>query len=435
MYVLSQLKSFKKRSSTIKFIPLSLIIGVVASICINLVPYKLDFESFSKIAFHIFNMSVISMGLTTTSSKEGQHVTHKTILGGIWMTAIFTAILCLQSITGFGSVTLFNTIGNNSFFEGYGLLSGHGFAQGSGHSTAIGSVWESEYDLNGAISIGLTFSAIGYLIAVVVGVPFTKWLLMKTNHNVIVQTKDELKIKNIKESTRKPLKIPKYISNILTIITIYIISIIIAFILRDVVLRDVLKDFSVAQMISNIILGLIFVIGLAIAILFKTFLTIIKRNSLLNNHIQKRSTSALIDILIISTFLSIEYSIISRVGIPILMIILCNIIITCLAFYLIRLKSKANYLNERVAALLGTTFGSLANGLILLKILDPKIKSPVYYELALMNFYSAFTLGHIMFIIFAIGEWNNLSIIMGIYFITFILSLVIARFVEMKLKK
>ena len=373
------------------------------------------------------------MGLTS-SENDRQPAKHKTIWGGIWMTAIFTAILCLQSITGFGSVAVFNAFAENSFFSGYGLLSGHGFAQGSGHSMSIGLIWESEYDLIGAISIGLTFSAIGYLIAVIVGIPFTKWLLMKPNYEVSAKPTDKFEIINPEWNSGPSLKIYDYILNLLYIVVIYIISIITAFALRDIVLRDLLKDYSIAQMISNVILGLIFAIGLAIAILFKTFLIKIKRKSLLNNPIQKRYTSSLIDLLIISTFLSIEYSIISHVGVPIIMIILFNTIITCLAFYLIHLKSKANYLSQRVAALFGTSFGSLANGLILLKMLDPKIKSPVYFELALMNFYSAFTLGHIMLIIFAIGEWNSLSIIAGIYFITLILSIIIARLVEVKLK-
>ncbi len=373
------------------------------------------------------------MGLTK-SENAGQRLKHQTKWGGIWMTAIFTAILCLQSITGFGSVAVFNAIADNCFFEGYGLLSGHGFAQGSGHSMAIGSIWESEYDLNGAISIGLTFSAIGYLIAVVVGIPFTNWLVTKGDDNVIAEPKEEFETITKEAKTRPSLKIQNYSSNFLILAMIYIISIFIAFFLRDVILRDVLKGYSLAQTLSNIIMGLIFVIGLAIAIFFKAFLVKTRRNSVLDNPIQKKYTSALIDLLIISTFLSIQYTFITQVGVPILMIIVFNTIVTCLAFYLIHIKSRANYLSERIAALLGTSFGSLANGLILLKMLDPKIKSPVYFELALMNFYSAFTLGHITLIIFAIGEWNDIGLIAVIYFITFIVSLIIARIVEGKLK-
>ncbi len=432
LYLLSQSKLLRSHSSVTKFIPSSLIIGLVVSIVINAIPYKIEFESFSTIAFHIFNLSVISMGLTSTEN-DGTKTKHKTIWGGIWMTAIFTAILCLQSITGFGSVTLFNAFGENSFFEGYGLLSGHGFAQGSGHSMSIGSIWESKYDLKGAISIGLTFSAIGYLIAVVVGIPFTKWFLMKSNPSLIHEKNDEPLVLESEMEENGRTKISDYTSNILVLVIIYMLSIFIAFFLRDVVLKDWLQEYNFAQTLANIIMGLIFVIGLAMAIIFKAILFKIKVNSVLNNQIQKRYTSSLIDLLIISTFLSIKYAIISDVGIPIIMVIVFNTLITCFAFYMIHIKSRANYLSERVAALLGTTFGSLANGLFLLKILDPKIKSPVYYELALMNFYSAFTLGHIMLIIFAIGEWNNLGAITGIYFITLILSLIVARFVEVKL--
>ena len=433
LYSMSQSKLIKNRASAIKFIPLSLIVGLVASILINLTPFEIDYESFSTIAFHIFNMSVISMGLTKSENGD-QQLKHQTKWGGIWMTAIFTAVLCLQSITGFGSVALFNAIDGNNFFEGYGLLSGHGFAQGSGHSMAIGTIWEAEYGLSGAISIGLTFSAVGYLIAVVVGIPFTKWLLVKGNRTMVTKAEDGSENRRMEAKTVPSGKSSEYISNFLILVIIYVISIFLAFFLRDTVLRGALKDYSLAQTLSNIIMGLIFVIGLAIAILFKAFLAKIKRGSLLNDQVQKRYTSALIDLLIISTFLSIEYAFISQVGVPILMIIIFNTAITCFAFYLIHLKSSATYLSERIAALLGTTFGSLANGLILLKMLDPKIKSPVYYELALMNFYSAFSLGHIMLIIFSIGEWNNMGLIAGIYFITFIVSIVLARLVELKLK-
>lgn len=433
LYVVSQLKLFKKQSSALKFIPASLIIGLVVFILINLAPFKIDYDSFSSIAFHIFNMSVIAMGLTQSESG-GQQVKHQTKWGGIWMTAVFTAILCLQSVTGFGSVALFNAISDNGFFEGYGLLSGHGFAQGSGHSMAIGSIWESAYDLNGAISIGLTFSAIGYLIAVVIGIPFTKWLMKSGKYIIILSSKGESEVNSEVLKADASAKIPKIILNLVILIVIYIVSIYTAFFLRDFVLRDVLKEYSLAQTLSNIIVGLIFVIGLAIAIIFKAFLIKTKRRSVLNNPIQKKNTSALIDLLIISTFLSIQYEFITKVGVPIIMIIVFNTVVTCLAFYLIHLKSRANYLSERIAALLGTSFGSLANGLILLKMLDPKIESPVYFELALMNFYSAFTLGHIMLIIFAIGEWKDMGLIAAIYFITLFISLIMARFVEGKLK-
>ena len=373
------------------------------------------------------------MGLTT-SENGGQQSKHQIKWGGIWMTLIFTAILCLQSVTGYGCSALYNAISDSSFFEGYGLLSGHGFAQGSGHSMAIGTIWESTYNLKGALSIGLTFSAIGYLIAVAVGIPFTKWLMKIDMKGVQAVSNNEFEVDNAELKPAVPLKISSYFSNFVVLIIIYVLSIYITFFLRDVVLKDWLKEFSAAQTLANIITGLIFVIGLAIAILFKGFLVKIKRDSLLNNPVQKKYTSALIDLLIISTFLSIQYAVITQVGVPIIMIIILNIIITCLAFYLIRLKSKANFLSERVAALLGTSFGSLANGLILLKMLDPKIKSPVYFELALMNFYSAFTLGHIMFIIFAIGEWNDMNLIAGIYFITFVVSILLARIIEVKLK-
>ena len=305
LYVISQSKLFKNQPLATKFIPISLTIGLVASILINLTPFEIDYESFSTIAFHIFNLSVISMGLIK-SENGGRQLKHQTKWGGIWMTAIFTAVLCLQSITGYGSVALFNAIDGDNFFEGYGLLSGHGFAQGSGHSMAIGTIWEAEYGLSGAISIGLTFSAVGYLIAVVVGIPFTKWLLVKGKRTMVTKSRDGSAFERKEAMTELPVKSFEYISNVLILVIIYVISIFLAFFLRDTVLRGALKDYGLAQTLSNIIMGLIFVIGLAIAILFKAFLVKIKRGSLLNDQVQKRYTSALIDLLIISTFLSIE---------------------------------------------------------------------------------------------------------------------------------
>ena len=59
-----------------------------------------------------------------------------------------------------------------------GLPGGHGFTQGPGQPLAIADGWK-KMGLTDSISIGLAFSAVGFFVAALVGVPIANWGIKK----------------------------------------------------------------------------------------------------------------------------------------------------------------------------------------------------------------------------------------------------------------
>jgi hypothetical protein len=95
------------------------------------------------------------------------------------------------------------------------------------------------------------------------------------------------------------------------------------------------------------------------------------------------------------------------------MISLIGGILTTLLIVLLGRKLK-NYFWERILAIFGTVTGTTSTGLLLLKIVDPKLETPVAKELALMNLFSIPIIG-IYTIIINGYFWWKLSLLTMIF--------------------
>jgi ESS family glutamate:Na+ symporter len=155
--------------------PSCLIGGVFGFIFMSMGWIEIHHETFMLIAFHLFSLGFVSIGLTGGNGKE----VGKTIFkGSLWMALAWTASLSIQSITGAGII-----FGLNQFFdpifEGLGFLVGHGYTQGPGQTLAIASVWQKSFHVPDVVTIGLTFAAIGFFVAAFIGVPLANWGVRK----------------------------------------------------------------------------------------------------------------------------------------------------------------------------------------------------------------------------------------------------------------
>ncbi|MFN3246886.1 MAG: hypothetical protein ACK42K_09335 [Leptonema sp. (in: bacteria)] len=119
------------------------------------------------------------------------------------------------------------------------------------------------------------------------------------------------------------------------------------------------------------------------------------------------------DFLVVSTIASIQIHIFKTYLIPIVLISLIGGILTTLLIVLLGRKLK-NYFWERILAIFGTVTGTTSTGLLLLKIVDPKLETPVAKELALMNLFSIPIIG-IYTIIINGYFWWKLSLLTMIF--------------------
>ena len=104
----------------------------------------------------------------------------------------------------------------------------------------------------------------------------------------------------------------------------------------------------------------------------------------LDNSTTRRITSSTIDYMICAVFMGISMSEIQAILVPFLVTVVVAALLTyCVVLWFARRMPEYGF--ERGLAILGCYTGTVASGILLLRIVDPDFKSPAAVELAIMN--------------------------------------------------
>ncbi len=159
-------------------IPSCLIGGILGIILFNTGIMRVPVTKLEIFAYHLFNISFISVGLTR---NEASKTTAKTSIhifkAPLWMALTQSVIFPLQAISGGVIVALFGLFGIK-LFPTFGFLAPLGFEEGPGQALSIGKVWQG-LGFEHATTIGLTFAAMGFFFSFFVGVPLVNWGIRK----------------------------------------------------------------------------------------------------------------------------------------------------------------------------------------------------------------------------------------------------------------
>jgi ESS family glutamate:Na+ symporter len=335
-------------------------------------------------AYHFFNISFISVGLTRDDEDANPVSGKQKLRGPTWMALMQGLTFPLQAIVGGLFVIGFGLIGLE-LFPTFGFLVPLGFNEGPGQALSIGKAWEGVGFANAA-TIGLTFAALGYFFAFFVGVPLVNYGIRKgwatfgsreLSRDFIVG----LLPKNAKSETAGNLTI--HTGNAETLAfqaalvgLVYGITWMVVKLLGSALPPDV----------ATILWGFFFFFGLAIAYIVKWIMKVAGVVHLVDPGIQRRITGWSVDYLIVATVAAIQLKIVWDYFLPISLIALTNGILTTLLVVHFGKKLEV-YGLERSAAIFGTVTGTVSCGLLLLRIVDPEFKTPVAFEIAIMNIF------------------------------------------------
>ena len=154
--------------------PSCLIGGLLGLALLQTDLFRVETSLLETFAYHLFNISFISVGLTIRTPEEQKAYGGREVLkGSVWMALVSGVMMPLQAIIGGGMVLMFNYFDFN-LFKTFGFFAPLGFLQGPGQVLSVGKVWETLGFANAA-TIGLTFATIGFLFAFFVGVPLANW--------------------------------------------------------------------------------------------------------------------------------------------------------------------------------------------------------------------------------------------------------------------
>lgn len=385
-------------------IPSCLLGGILGLILLNLGIIPLSSKNLEGFAYHCFNISFISVGLTQNGNSQKSTAKDRYLLKGpLWMALTQSVVFPLQAIIGGSCVGLFGFIGIK-LFPTFGFFAPLGFEEGPGQALSFGKVWEG-FGFENAATIGLTFAAIGFFFAFFVGVPLVNWGVRKglSTHGprelprefftgVIPQHKE-------RESAGKLAfqsgNIDSLAFQSALVGLVYMLTYVIVKLVGSIVPTDV----------AGILWGFFFIFGLGFALLVRQLMRKLGINHVIDSGIQRRITGWSVDFLIVATVMAIQLPVVWRYFFPIATISITSGAVTTLVVIYLGKSIESHHL-ERMVAIYGTVTGTVATGLLLLRIADPDFRTPVAMDIALMNVFSIPSIGLYLMIVNAPVWWN-----------------------------
>lgn len=366
--------------------PSCLVGGILGMVLVNLGLIKIEADRLETFAYHLFNLSFISIGLTRSEKSKPDAAAGKEYFKGpLWMALVQGISFPLQAMIGGIFVWIFAFSGME-IFKTFGFLAPLGFNEGPGQALSFGKVWEGA-GFEHAVTIGLTFAALGFFFAFFAGVPLANWGIKKglSAYGGKELPRDLLTGITAKGQKCEPAgELTLHSANVETL----------AFQAALVGLVYLIAYFLVGSLaamfepdVAKALWGFVFIFGLGIALVLKWLLEKAGVDYLIDPGLQRRITGWSVDFLIVSTVAAIQLLVVWKYLLPVACISLSIGILTALVILFLG-RRIWSYNLERILAIFGTVTGTVSSGLLLLRIVDPEFKTPVAMELAVMNIFA-----------------------------------------------
>ena len=385
-------------------IPSCLIAGILGLLLLNIGVVRFSVSNLETFAYHFFNISFISVGLTQDNNQNKTTKKEKGFLKGpLWMALTQTAVFPFQAIVGGIFVILFGMIGIE-LFPTFGFFAPLGFEEGPGQALSIGKVWEG-FGFEYATTIGLTFAATGFFFSFFIGVPLVNWGIRKglSARGPKALPKDFLVGVVPKNRRTEPAGKLTFHSGNVDSLAFQAALIGVVYVLTYGLVKC-LGKISPSD-VASILWGFFFIFGLGIALITRWAMGKFNIGHLADPGIQRRITGWSVDFLIVSTVMAIKLAVVWKYIIPISVI---SLFIGALTTVMVVYFGKRiwSYNLERTAAVYGAVTGTVSSGLLLLRIVDPEFKTPVAIDIALMNVFSIPGIGLCLVLVNGPIWWN-----------------------------
>lgn len=372
--------------------PSSLIGGLIGFVLINLdlvgMPTSTGWKDitpniFSMITFHLFAFGFVGIGLLQTKKPASGKVVMR---GALWIALVFGMTFSVQALIGKGVFVLWQDLFGGTFETVNGYLLGAGFTQGPGQTQAYATIWQTSYQTANALSVGLAFAAVGFLVAGIVGVPLAFYGIKKGWVSIEGGKLPQCFLRGLMDkgdnptcarSTTHPANIDSVAFHLAIMATLYALAY--AF--------GVWWLCTMPKGINGLGIGMIFAWGMFFAMIARKLMVKFDLIHLLDGETTRRLTGATVDFMICAVFMGIQVRQLQEVAMPFLIAVVLGTIATlfiCLWFG----RRSPEHGFERGLTLFGYCTGTAASGLLLLRIVDPDFDTPVAVEVGLMNVFA-----------------------------------------------
>ena len=356
------------------FIPPSLIAGLLG---LALGPNGLDWLPFSgELGTYASILIAIVFAALPLSSASAPFKQIVRTAGPMWAYAQL-GMLLQWGIIGLIGLFVFRAIWPD-LHPAFAMMVPTGFYGGHGTAAAIGSAFEG-LNWAEARSLGMMTATIGVICAICGGLIFIKWAT-RNKHTAFIsdfsELPDELRSGLVPESKRTSIGAATTSSISIDSLTFHVAIVCLSALLGYLCSRGVK---SIYPMLELPVFSCAFVFGLIV----KRLSDATRVSKYICPQTTQRIGSLATDLLVAFGVASIKLSVIVKYAIPlVVLLVLGTLLVFLITFYFGRRLAK-NYWFERTIFAWGWWTGTMAMGIALLRIVDPKLSSKAMDDYAL----------------------------------------------------
>lgn len=320
--------------------------------------------------YHLLALLFIGLALRTPQKDLG-------------LSSVRTGMAFIMTYLIQGSIGLLVAFGliftlSPDLFPGIGMLPPLAFGMNPGIAFTFGQNWEAFGFTNGGV-VGLTFAAIGFFIAYTAGMYSVKRALKKQGYD----SDDGQDNNNVTQTFTRKENGSETPPEIIETLSLHIGLVGLVYVLTYGILHlgAELLIWAGAEKEIQTLWSFHFIIAAIIALIFRRVLDALNWSDTIDDEIMTRISNLFMDLMIVASIAAISLTVALDYWLPLVLISIGSG--TATWFLMRRLVHSAfeRHKEEHFVAFFGNMTGTLQSGLLLLRLLDPKMKSPVSFNL------------------------------------------------------
>ncbi|MBQ5864503.1 MAG: sodium:glutamate symporter [Bacteroidales bacterium] len=264
--------------------------------------------------------------------------------------------------------------------DSFGIMLSTGFYGGHGTAAAIGNAYANATPAwEEAQSLGMTTATVGVVCAIIGGLMFIKWATKNKQTAFIsdfAQLPNELRTGLIPRDKRES---SGDVTTSSISIECYTFHMAIAFFIAFV-------GYAISVAVKGYYPKLelpVFSCAFVVVLLFKKFMEVTKSNEYLCTKTTQRLGSMFTDILVACGVAAIKLGVVVKYALPLIVLIVFGVVMVCFIVFFFGKRLSKTYWFERSIFAWGWWTGTMAMGIALIRIVDPKLASKAMDDFAL----------------------------------------------------
>lgn len=358
-------------------IPTAVLAGFILLILREFEIFPIDSLFLEMLTYHALAIGFIAMSLRVPEKGNSSGA-----IVGLKSGALIVSTYLVQAIIGLAiSIILMYTV-MPELFGASGILLPMAYGQGPGQANNVGATYQA-LGMVGGRTFGLSLAACGYLVACVVGVIFLNIYHRQGKLSRLDDDSDfsgSVTIDTFQNENEIPISesVDKLSIQVALIIAIYVVTYLVTWGLTEIL--GMVSE-GLAQTVSTLLWGFNFIIGSALAIACRSVLKNLRNAKWMNhqyqnNYLLSRISGLAFDIMIVSGIAGINIEDLSGYWLPfILMAVLGGVGTFIYLLYMCK-KIYPGYEYEGFFSMFGMLTGTISSGVLLLREIDPEMKTP-----------------------------------------------------------